>query len=348
MRLSTRRAALLLLALTLLFFGPALWPADGWALGGLDMRGLFYPWLEQVRLSWTAGAGLPWWDAARFSGYPFLSNPQVAILYPPTWLAVLLPTRVGISLYLALHFWLGGLGAYLLARDWLGDGRDGFPPLLAGASFMFGGFFTARLFAGHMGLIAVHIWTPWLLWATWRAAQRPGWRSAVLAAVPLALAILAGHTTSLLYVGSDLGRFCAIPAPDRRRRAPSGFSGAAGDHERPGAAPGGGPAAPAGRVHAARRADGAGQLRVRDRFLLSAQPPGHAAGAGVLWRTDPRRLLERAQFRGADRLYWSPALARPGPGPGPAAPPHLAAAGPGAARPAAGAGTLRLPLPAGL
>ncbi len=224
---ATLPVALFLLGLVLLFFGPSLWPAEGQALGNHDMRGLFYPWLEQVRLALFRGE-LPWWDSSRFSDYPFLSNPQVAIFYPPTWLAIGLPTRAGISLYLALHLWVAGLGVYLLARDWLDRGLAGEAaavepgwrgglrtaaqahpgPLLAAVTFLFGGFFTARLFAGHMGLIAVHAWIPWLLWTTWWTVGRKGsWQRAPAAGLVLALAILAGHTTSLLYVGLIWGLF---------------------------------------------------------------------------------------------------------------------------------------------
>ncbi|MCB0036035.1 MAG: hypothetical protein KDE51_18520 [Anaerolineales bacterium] len=66
---------------------------------------------------------------------------------------------------------------------------------------MFSGFFTARIYAGHIGLIAVHTWVPWLLLGTlWSIRRRDIW-SAVVAGLPFGMALLAGHTTSLLYVG---------------------------------------------------------------------------------------------------------------------------------------------------
>lgn len=222
--------AIFLLVLTLIFFGRALVPAEGWALGGLDIRGLFYPWFEQLRNSVWQGR-FPWWDENLFAGYPFLSNPQVAAFYPLTWLAILPPIRIGISLYLAAHLWLGGLGMFLFVQtlatvetERYSDTENNQLPivnfqlpltndhlliasLIAAVTFMFSGFFTARIYAGHIGLIAVHTWVPWILLGTVWSIRRGTIWSAVVAGLPFGMAILAGHTTSLLYVGLIWGCF---------------------------------------------------------------------------------------------------------------------------------------------
>ncbi len=183
--------------LGLLFLNRALFPASGEALGNHDMRALFVPWLELTREAVWNGR-FPFWHEAQFSGYPFLSNPQVAIFYPPTWLALLLPVRVGISWFLWLHLLVAGVGMYALVRALHGRGLG---PWLAGLTFAFSGFTAVRLWAGHMGLLATDAWLPWLLLAThWAVQRRSSW-AGVIAGVPLGLAILAGHTTSLIYVG---------------------------------------------------------------------------------------------------------------------------------------------------
>jgi hypothetical protein len=188
--------AALLLLLTL-FLGRGLWPAVGTALGGHDIYAFFYPWLTYAREA-LAGGRIPWWDPRYFAGYPFLSNPQLAFFYPPTWLAHLLPVRVALGWYVLIHLWLGGMGIYLLVRS-IHQTRLG--AVLAALTFTFSGFTVARLWAGHFGLIAVHAWLPWLLLALWWSApRRSGWFG-VVAGIPLALAILAGHAPSLLYVG---------------------------------------------------------------------------------------------------------------------------------------------------
>ncbi len=183
--------------LSLLFFSGVIFPAEGWAVGGHDMRGLFVPWLELARETVWNGR-LPLWDSFQFGGYPFLSNPQVALFYPPTWFAIILPVRIAISIYLLFHIWLAGQGMFRLVRavggSWLGS-------VLSALTFAFCGFFAARIEAGHMGLLAVHSWLPWLLWVTIWAFRRNSRMAAVLIGLPFGLAILAGHTTSLLYVG---------------------------------------------------------------------------------------------------------------------------------------------------
>ncbi|PID86586.1 MAG: hypothetical protein CSB13_03640 [Chloroflexi bacterium] len=203
--------AFLLLGLTLLFMEAALFPAAGQAVGSHDMRGLFVPWLAVAREAVWHGH-LPWWDASLFAGYPFLSNPQVALFYPPTWLAIILPVNVGISWYLVLHIWLVGLGMYWLVRR-LGGTQLG--AMLGGLAFAFSGYMAARIYAGHIGLLATNSWLPWLLLATVWSVRRKTWWSAVLLGVPFALSILAGHTTSLIYVGLLWGIFALYLALDR-------------------------------------------------------------------------------------------------------------------------------------
>jgi hypothetical protein len=91
-----------------------------------------------------------------------------------------------------------GVGMLLFVRalrgSWLGAG-------LAALTFSFGGFVAARVSAGHIGLLATHTWIPWLLLATLWAVRRADVWPAVIAGLALGLAILAGHVSSLLYVG---------------------------------------------------------------------------------------------------------------------------------------------------
>lgn len=197
-------AALFLLALALLFMGRAVWPPAGWVVGeGYDMRGAYYLWHEAVHTAVRDGR-LPFWDPYQFSGYPFLVNPQVGAFYPPAWLTVLLPTYAGVSWYIIFHLWLAGLGMLLFVRFMKGTWLGG---LLAAVAFSFSAFMTARIWAGHAVPLASNIWLPWLaLGLAWSVRRGNSW-AAVLAGIPLAMAVLAGHTTSLLYMGLGWGAF---------------------------------------------------------------------------------------------------------------------------------------------
>ena len=187
----------LLLILSLVFMGKTLFPPADQMLIGNDLRGLFYPWLMIAREAIQAGH-LPLWDPSQLGGQPFINNPQVGLFYPPTWLAIVLPVNIGMSWYVALHIWLAGYGMVLFVRrvsgSWVGA-------LLSGLTFAFSGFMIARIEAGHIGLLATHAWIPWILLAhNWSLSRKDVW-SAIVAGVPFGLAILAGHTSSLLYVG---------------------------------------------------------------------------------------------------------------------------------------------------
>ena len=103
-----------------------------------------------------------------------------------------------------IHLVVAGLGMFLLVRQ-LSGSRAG--AWLAALTFAFSGFMSARIWAGHIGLIATDVWLPWLLLGTAWSVQRKSIWAAIIGGLPLALAILAGHTTSLLYIGLAWGLF---------------------------------------------------------------------------------------------------------------------------------------------
>ncbi len=190
-------AALLYGIIVLIFLNFKLFPAAGFALGNHDTRGLFVPWLTFAREAIWNGR-LPLWDAFQFAGNPFLSNPQIALFYPPTWLAIFLPVNTGLSWHIALHLFLGALGMYLFVRQ-VSGGWAG--PFITGLIYAFSSFALARIWAGHIGLLATNAWLPWiLLTATW-SVQRGSLWAGIISGVPWAMAILAGHTSSLFYIG---------------------------------------------------------------------------------------------------------------------------------------------------
>lgn len=208
-------AALLFLGLSLIFFGRVLIPPAGQVMGGHDMIGYYYVYWEAVRDALRSGR-LPIWEPDTFGGYPFLSQPQQNTFYPPTWINLIVPLRSGVSLYMVFHVWLAAFGMFLFAR-YMGSRR--MPAILAGTGFAFGGLLAGRLWAGHQPVYAVFIWTPMMLLALAWAVDRRSWAAAVLSGVPFALALLAGHIPSFLYVGLIWAAFAVylfITRPDDR------------------------------------------------------------------------------------------------------------------------------------
>lgn len=195
--------SLLFLVLGILFLGPALLPDAGQVLGGHDMRGYYYPYYELVREAVRSGR-LPFWEPALFSGYPFMAQPQQNVFYPPLWPSFLLPVTTGISLYMLFHIWLAGIGMVAFVRSM---GGRWLPAILAGIAFAFSGLLAGRLWAGHSTVYALDAWTPWVLLGLLWSVRRGTWWSAVIAGVPLALSLLAGHIPSFLYLAMIWGAF---------------------------------------------------------------------------------------------------------------------------------------------
>lgn len=208
-------AALLFLFLGLIFFFGVLIPPEGQVMAGHDMVGNYYIYWDVVRETLRAGR-LPLWEPDIFGGFPFLAQPQQNTFYPPNWINLIVPVRIGVSLYMVFHVWLAGMGMYLFARKM--GGRH-LPSLLAGIGFAFGGLLAGRLWAGHQPVYAVFIWTPLILFGLAWAVEKKSWPAAVLAGLPVALSILAGHIPSFLYVGivwAAFGLYLFVSRPAER------------------------------------------------------------------------------------------------------------------------------------
>lgn len=112
-----------------------------------------------------------WWDAVGL-GVPFAANPVNGVVYPPTWLAALVPYAFGSDLIYVVHLaWLA-LGTSLLARR-LGADRAG--GAVAGVAAALSGFAASAVVDG-IPLLAL-AWMPWVLGAADRLARSDGARA---------------------------------------------------------------------------------------------------------------------------------------------------------------------------
>jgi hypothetical protein len=208
--------AVLLALLCAAFFWDALWLPDGYALGGNDLTNMFVPWLRFAKTSTQQGR-LPLWTPTLFSGTPFVANPQPALFYPPTWLALLMSPTRALALSLVFHVWLAAIGMVVWLRSEAASEAGAF---LGAVVFAFSGYTFTRIQAGHVGLFNTGAWLPLILWMGKRAMQHRSWRWAILGGLPVGMAFLAGHTATFIYVGLTLAlylAFCAWrAAPDLR------------------------------------------------------------------------------------------------------------------------------------
>ena len=152
----------------------------GWCPGARDLPTYFVPLRERVA-EVVERSHSPFWNSDAGCGEPFFANPQTGVLYPPAWLATLLPGRQAIGVEVGLHLALLGAGSALLA---LRLGATGWLAVAAGWGVALSG--PAASAAGVLNNLDTLAWVPFL-WCAALAGSTGG------VAVFLALAYLGGE-----------------------------------------------------------------------------------------------------------------------------------------------------------
>src|SRR5438552_8062906 len=207
-RRSTIVSVILLLILALAMFGDLLFVGGPRVLGhpGSDMFLQYFAWRE-FGFRELAKGNLALWNPHIFSGAPYFGGMQGALLYPPNWLFLFLPTSVAINWTVAVHVF--AIGAFMLC--WMKQ-RDlsaaaGF---FAGTLVMFCGAFFPHIFAGHLPQLSAMTWSP-LIFCSVEAIfsrQRVSWSLVGMLAV--AMQILAGFPQYVFYTGIIAGLYAAL------------------------------------------------------------------------------------------------------------------------------------------
>jgi hypothetical protein len=199
-------APLMLLCITLVYFGPYLltgktplaydllaqvppWRDAGAALPkNVFMSDLItsqIPSITFYRRALASGQA-PFWDPYSASGAPYRSD--LYNYYPPEFLLLLGTLETGYLLFQLFHMFVTGLGAYWLFRRLALQA----PAALAGACvWMLCGYLT--VWRPWLFITATLAWLPWSLLAADVVATTPRWRNLVWLALATAMTILAGH-----------------------------------------------------------------------------------------------------------------------------------------------------------
>lgn len=159
-----------------------------------DMLDLHHPALHALARAFAEGR-LPHWTPHLASGYPLLSDPEVAAFYPPVTLAAALgpPGPKTLAVLVCLHLLVAAIGLYALARA-MGASWGG--AWIGALGYGFGGFLVGN--ASHLGMQGAAAWLPWLLLA-WIRSRKGSLRWMAGGATFLALAALAGHFQTVLF-----------------------------------------------------------------------------------------------------------------------------------------------------
>lgn len=188
--------ALGILSLTLLalfVFWPQIFGGRAFFFGDLELQ--FYPWSEFWRRELSAGR-LPLWNPYSFGGASFAGNPQIGLLYPPSFLLAVFPTITALMFGAVAHLW----GSAALFFLWLRRGRlqlGAHASFLGALCWMLGGFFVSK--SQFPNMLAALAWLPAVLWSAELLARRPAPHRAVVLGATLGLQLLAAHAQISLY-----------------------------------------------------------------------------------------------------------------------------------------------------
>lgn len=168
----------------LCFYGYLLRPDI--TLAGMDFLNLHYPRAVLIQREFWHGR-IPLWNPYEWGGCPLLAAMQGSVLYPPTWLFVLLPQPYGLQISIFLHVLWACIGTALFAMALLGC--EALPACFAGLAYAGSGFFAGRI--EQANIVAAFSWTPWIWLAGLRALRGKGSWTAL--SVAIAMSLLAGH-----------------------------------------------------------------------------------------------------------------------------------------------------------
>ncbi|HET7274314.1 MAG TPA: YfhO family protein [Longimicrobiaceae bacterium] len=202
---STGLAALIFLGLSLLYFIPGFLP--GRQIFGTDYLAGGYFFYNFISERLVAGE-LPRWVPYIYGGLPLFSNPG-STYQPVHFLAsLILPTPKVFATVFVFHFWMAGLGMYLLSvelrcRRWIA--------LIAGIAFQFTGLTMSWVYAGHDGRIIVATLAPMVFYFLHRGIRTGRIASFLGLAVTLGFALLSFQIQNAYYLllgGAAWAIFC--------------------------------------------------------------------------------------------------------------------------------------------
>ncbi|MEQ2007866.1 MAG: hypothetical protein ABMA26_13800, partial [Limisphaerales bacterium] len=136
---------------------------------------------------------LPLWNPLNNCGLPFLAQWNTMTLYPGSLLYLLLPLPWSLGFFMLLHLWLGGVGAYAIARRWTGMN---FAAAVAGVAYAFHGLTQQSLMWPNN--IAAFGLLPWVV-LTVESGVREGGRKLIAAALVGALQMLTGAPEVIVF-----------------------------------------------------------------------------------------------------------------------------------------------------
>ncbi len=216
---------LILALLPLLFFWRLITPfyPDQMQIVAGDFTEQYFPLRAFAAQEWVNGR-VPLWNPYLYGGQPALADIQSGALYPPHviealllgWGGPLLGQNIGfpvwaLELQVIFHFSLAALGMYAFAQFTARQTgaslrRARFAGIIASLVFTYGGYLTGFP-VQQLTILETSAWLPWVMWGLAIANERIKNRESKNLPRPIAgtafafaLAILAGHPQTVLYI----------------------------------------------------------------------------------------------------------------------------------------------------
>lgn len=197
-------------------FRQALFTTPDRILAGYDITHYYFFMKSYLKYALLHGF-IPWWNPYTFSGMPFVENPQnSSILYLPNLLFVFLPLTTAFTWYLFLHILLAMIGMYMLVRLFAGRVAS----FAAACAFGLSGYFMARIYVGHVDMVAASAWAPLVMRYFWQAMVRQNSKKIIRASFVYALQIMAGYPTVALFMAEFLGITAVVVSVGKRSPKP--------------------------------------------------------------------------------------------------------------------------------
>ncbi len=178
----------------------------------LFRRDVHLMWYTQAEALVRAVRGGEWplWNPLIGFGQPLWADANVQVLYPTTWLSLVLPPWTTYTLYVVAHVVWGGLGLHLLGR------RLGLRPAGAlAASLLWAASGPLLSLAEVWNQLGGAAWIPWAVLGAVAALRGEGRRWAVLWGASHAAQVLAGAPECALMAAAGIAAWAAASRPWR-------------------------------------------------------------------------------------------------------------------------------------
>ncbi len=158
-----------------------------YAIFETDFELIHWPTIQYIHDNLVNYGRFPLWDSALLSGQPFATHLSIA-WYLPNWLVIWLPQLWMFTLLYIAHLAWAGWGCYHLMRT---EGVKTWGALVAALAWMGTPKLVGYIGGGEPEIVYALAWTPWMLLAFRKAAEKPGWRTGALAGAVAAITFLA-------------------------------------------------------------------------------------------------------------------------------------------------------------